>query len=46
MTEAEYLKCQIVRILSDCDLMVKGLYEFDEDLRKIKPIIGSSFVPC
>jgi hypothetical protein len=45
MTEAEYLKCQIIRILSDCDLMLKGLYEFDEEAKCVKKIEGKIIYP-
>jgi hypothetical protein len=43
MTEAEYLKCQIIRILTDCDLILKGLYEYDEETKVVKKIEGKPF---
>lgn len=42
MTEAEYLKCQILRIMTECDIMIKGFFEYDEEHKKIKRIEGIS----
>lgn len=40
MTEAEYLKCQILRIMTECEVMVKGFFEYDEELKRIKQVEG------
>lgn len=34
-TEAQFLKCQIIRILVDCHLVPKGLYELNEETQKV-----------
>lgn len=34
INEAQLLKCQIVKILHECDLTFKGLFEFDEESNK------------
>ena len=44
MTEAEYLKCQILRIITECDIILKGFFEYDEELKKIKRIKGKILI--
>jgi hypothetical protein len=34
INEAQLLKCQILKILHECDLTFKGLFEFDEESNK------------
>ena len=41
MKESEYLKCQILRILSDCELSLKGVAEYDPETQKTALVTGT-----
>ena len=41
MRESEYLKCQILRILSDCELSLKGISEYDPETQKTALVTGT-----
>ena len=45
MTEAEYLKCQVLRILTECRLTLGGLFEYEEEARAIRRVEGRPQLP-
>ena len=40
--ESELLKCQILRILFDCEISLKGIFDYNQETDKITKNLGNN----